>query len=150
MIVTLPGGPYSAGTAFNLTLSAVDVFNTVDATYAGVKTISYSGPGASPSSAAPVYTTAVTFANGQVASVPTTLKAAETTTITASGGSPALLTGRVASITVAPFQIGYNHVAASCLPDGNSLGAVPASSSWCIRRRRRRSPLGLRTMATGR
>ena len=130
MIVTLPGGPYTAGTAFSLTLSAVDVFNTVDATYAGVKTISYSGPGASPSGAAPVYSTAVTFANGQVASVPTTLKAAETTTITASGGG---LTGAASSsLSVGPGTVaaGTSTVAAtpaSVAADGVTLSTTTAT-----------------------
>ena len=38
-------------------------------------------------------------------------------------GSPAPLSGGVAGITIALFQIGYNHVAATCLPDGNYLGS---------------------------
>ena len=38
-------------------------------------------------------------------------------------GSPTPLSGGVASNTVALFQIGYNHVAATYLPDGNYLGS---------------------------
>jgi len=38
-------------------------------------------------------------------------------------GSPVPLSGRVAGITIALSQIGYNHVAATCLPDGNYLGS---------------------------
>ena len=39
-------------------------------------------------------------------------------------GSPVPLSGGVAGITVALFQVGYNHVAATCLPDGNYLGSA--------------------------
>ena len=33
------------------------------------------------------------------------------------------LSGGVAGITAALFQVGYNHVAATCLPDSNYLGS---------------------------
>jgi len=102
LVVTLPGETFTsgsgncgtvtaqtAGTAFNLTLTAVDASNNTDVSYSGTKTISYSGPGGSPT-----YTTSVTFTNGQATSVSTTLTKAETTTITATDGS---LTGVASS-----------------------------------------------------
>lgn len=97
LVVTLPGQTFTsgvgnsgtvtaqtAGTAFNLTLTAVDASNNTNVFYSGTKTISYSGPGGTP-----IYTTSVTFANGQATSVSTTLTKAEVTTITASDGTTA-------------------------------------------------------------
>jgi hypothetical protein len=103
MVVTLPGETFtsgsgnsgsvtaqSAGTPFNLKLTATLADGvTIDTSYVGLKTISYSGPGGSPT-----YTTSVTFASGQAASVPTTLTLAQTTTITATDGT---LTGVASS-----------------------------------------------------
>ena len=104
MFVTLPGQTFTsgtgnsgtvtaqtAGTSFNLTLTAVDAGNHTVTTYTGTKTINYSGPGG-----APTYTTSVNFVNGQATGVPTTLALAQTTTITATDGA---LTG-VASSSV--------------------------------------------------
>jgi hypothetical protein len=113
MMVTLPGQTFTsgtgnagtvtaqvAGTAFNLTLSAVDIFNAVDTTYTGTQTINYAGPANAPNGAAPVYTTSVTFSSGQATAVATTLKKAETTAITATDGT---LTGVTSSnVTVNP------------------------------------------------
>ena len=91
LIVTLPTQTFTdgsgnsgsvinqtAGTSFTITLSAVDGINGIDATYSGSKTVSYSGPGGSPT-----YSTTVTFTNGQATGVATTLTKVETTTITA-------------------------------------------------------------------
>jgi len=111
ILVTLPGQTYTntfelgsgntgtvhaqvAGTPFNLQLRAVDIFNGVDATYTGAKTISYSGPSNGPNGSTPVYTTSVTFANGEATALATTLKSAETTTLTATDG---VLTGVASS-----------------------------------------------------
>src|ERR1019366_6336970 len=96
LVVTLPGETFTsgsgnsgtvtaqtAGIAFNITsITATDPnFNTVTS-YRGSKTISYSGPGGTPT-----YTTAVSFTNGQsTTTLATTLTKAETTTITASDG----------------------------------------------------------------
>jgi glucose/arabinose dehydrogenase len=94
LFVTLPGQTFTAftgnsgsvsaqtaGTSFNLTLTATDANTNIVTSYTGAHTISYTGPGGAPS-----YTTAVTFTNGQSV-VPTTLKKAETTTLTANDGS---------------------------------------------------------------
>src|ERR1035437_1550516 len=97
MVMTLPGqtfttfsGNSGAVTAQNaavgfdiVSLSAVDNFNNVDPNYSGSRTITYSGPGGTPS-----YTTAVDFTSGQsTTTLATTLLKAETTTITATDGS---------------------------------------------------------------
>ncbi|MEI8041640.1 MAG: invasin domain 3-containing protein [Verrucomicrobiota bacterium] len=142
MLVTLPSQTFTsgagnsgtvidqtAGTSFDLKLSAVDIFNAVAPTYGGAKTITYSGPGTSPGGNAPVYTTAVTFANGQAASVATTLKKAEATTITATDD---LLTGLASSsLTVVPGTA--SQLAFTTSPV--SVAAAQASSSITIQRR---------------
>ena len=133
MIVTLPGETFTSGSGnsgtvsaqtsgspFNLTLSAVDLFNTLDSSYSGSKTISYSGPGNSPGGVAPDYTTSLAFSGGQATPVATTLKKAETTTITATDGS---LTGVTSSsLTVGPASA--NKLAFTTQPDGGAGGAV--------------------------
>ncbi|MDP1713047.1 MAG: hypothetical protein Q8K86_11405, partial [Candidatus Nanopelagicaceae bacterium] len=97
LVLTLPGQTFTsgvgnsgtvtaqtAGTAFNIvSITATDAnFNTVTS-YSGSKTISYSGPGGTPT-----YTTTVNFTNGQSTTpLSTTLTKAETTTITASDGA---------------------------------------------------------------
>jgi hypothetical protein len=107
LVVTLPGQTFTdgttvagsgnsgsataqtAGTPFNISkLTATDQFFNVVTTYSGAKTISYTGPGSNAGFPAPSYTTAVTFASG-VSTTPlaTTLRKAETTTITAGDGT---------------------------------------------------------------
>ncbi|MEX2117372.1 MAG: hypothetical protein WEB37_10830, partial [Bacteroidota bacterium] len=97
LFVTLPGQTFTegsgnsgapsaqtAGSAFNLvSLTATDQFLNIVLTYSGVKTVGYTGPGGDAT-----YTTSVNFTNGVSATpLSTTLKRAETTTITASEGS---------------------------------------------------------------
>jgi len=110
LFLTLPGQTFTngvgnsgtvsnqtAGTPFNLVkLTATDKFTNVVTSYAGAKTISYTGPGGSPT-----YTTSVTFTNGRSSNtLATTLLKAETTTITATDGT---LTGiPSSSLTVNP------------------------------------------------
>lgn len=73
----------TAGTPFNLTLTAVDVLNGIDTSYSGSKTVSYTGPANAPGGATPTYTTTVSFTAGQANSVATTLVRAQSTPITA-------------------------------------------------------------------
>jgi phosphotransferase system IIA component len=107
LVVTLPGQTFAdgatvatsgnsgsptaqtAGTAFNISnLRATDQFFNVVTSYTGAKTISYSGPGSNAGFAAPSYTTAVSFTSGvSTTTLATTLRKAETTTITASDGT---------------------------------------------------------------
>lgn len=73
-----------AGISFIISkLTATDQFFNIITSYAGGKTISYSGPAGSPT-----YTTGVSFTSGQsTTTLTTTLTKAETTTITASDGT---------------------------------------------------------------
>ena len=136
LIVTLPGETFTsgvgnsgtvtaqtAGTAFNITLMAVDASNNTDVSYSGTKTISYSGPGGSPT-----YTTSVTFTNGQATSVSTTLTKAETTTITATDGS---LTGVASSsLTVNAGVLNNFLVEAAC---GGGIAPQTADTAFDIK-----------------
>ena len=116
LIVTLPGQTFTsgsgnsgsvssqtAGTAFNITLTAVDANNNI-AAFSGSKTVSYSGPANAPGGASPTYTTNVTFTSGQASSLATTLVDAQTTTITPSISG---LTG-VASSSLTVFAASMN------------------------------------------
>src|SRR5215213_5305347 len=107
LVVTLPGQSFTdgstvatsgnsgtptaqtAGTSFNISkITATDQFVNVVTSYSGAKTISYTGPGTNAGFSAPSYTTAVSFTNGvSTTTLATTLRKAETTTITASDGT---------------------------------------------------------------
>jgi hypothetical protein len=57
----------TVGSAFNVTLTATDEYGNPTTSYAGAKTLAWSGPASSPSGHAPVYPTSattVTFASG--------------------------------------------------------------------------------------
>jgi uncharacterized repeat protein (TIGR01451 family) len=97
LVVTLPGETFAAnvgnsgtvtnqsvGVSFALNkITATDAYFNIITSYAGAKTLSYSGPGGSP-----VYTTAVNFTAGQsTTTLTTTLDAGETTAITAADAS---------------------------------------------------------------
>ena len=104
LILSLPGQTYTdavtmagsgntgtitsqiAGTSFALSkITAIDQFLNVATTYAGIKTITYSGP--SNGLTTPTYTTSVSFTSGKsTTALTTTLKKAETTTITVTDG----------------------------------------------------------------
>src|SRR5215212_10047095 len=107
LIVTLPGQTFTdgstvatsgnsgtptaqtVGTSFNISkITATDQFFNVVTSYSGAKTISYTGPGTNAGFSSPSYTTAVSFTNGvSTTTLATTLRKAETTTITASDGT---------------------------------------------------------------
>jgi hypothetical protein len=124
LIVTLPGQTFTsgtgnsgtvssqtAGTPFNITLTAVDGDHYKDTTYTGSKTVTYSGPANAPGGATPTYTTTVTFTSGQATSVATTLVDAQSTTITASssgltGVASSSLTVNAATASVITFVQG--------------------------------------------
>ncbi len=80
-------GTKTAGTAFNVTLTATTNGTTTDTSYTGSKTITFSGPSDAPSGAAPSYPASVTFFNGVGTATPITLKAAETVTLDATDGT---------------------------------------------------------------
>ncbi len=88
----------TAGTAFNDTITALDTYRNTATSYAGSKTITFTGPANSPNSTIPSYPASVTFTSGTgTASI--TLYDAQTTTLTATQGS---LTGSSASFAVNP------------------------------------------------
>ena len=146
LIVTLPGQTYndattlagsgqtgivtnqSAGTAFIITqITAIDQFWNRVTTYAGAKTITYSGP--SNGLTAPSYTTAVTFASGRSSTtLTTTLKRAQTTTITATDGVVAGMTS--SNLLVNPGTLNKFLVESSA---GGNIGSQIAATSFNIK-----------------
>jgi hypothetical protein len=145
IIVTLPGQTFTpgvgnenapsaqvAGVSFPLTLTAVTNNGlgnpVIDISYAGAKTIAYSGPGGTP-----IYTTSVNFTAGQATGVTTTLKKAETTTITATetGVRPGVASS---SLTVGPGAFTKLQVLApgeTAVP-GNGTGKTGAPSNQSV------------------
>ena len=141
VVVTLPGETFTsgsgnsgtvtaqtAGTSFNIAkLTAVDDNNNIVASYSGSKTITYSGPANSPSGSAPTYTTAVSFTSGQsTTTLATTLKDAQSTSITATDGS---LAG-VASSSLTVNAATANHLAFSTVPPGPFTKRLSPLSLW--------------------
>jgi len=137
LVVTLPGQTFTsgvgnsgtvtaqtAGTAFIIvSITATDAnFNTVTS-YSGDKTISYTGPGGTPT-----YTTAVSFTSGQsTTTLATTLTTAETTTITASDGTT---TGPASSsLTVYATGTWLGTTSTDWFTAANWWGGVPTSST---------------------
>jgi hypothetical protein len=86
----------TAGTAFNVTVTALDAWHNTAKSYAGAKTLTWSGPSSSPSGQAPSYPATVTFTTGAgTASIK--LYDAQSTTLKASEGT---LEGVTGSFTV--------------------------------------------------
>ena len=118
LLTALPGQTFTAGTgvggtalaqvagsAFNLTqLVASDKFYNPILTYTGTKTIAYTGP-SSGCTVRPTYTTSVSFSNGvSTTTLATTLRRAETTTITASDGTVTGPASSSLSVSAAPLS----------------------------------------------
>ncbi len=96
----------TAGTAFNETVTAWDTWHNTAKSYAGAKTLLWSGPSSSPGGTAPVYPATVTFTSGAgTASIKlydvqsTTLKATEGT-LEGISGSFAVKAGATKKFTV--------------------------------------------------
>jgi hypothetical protein len=87
-----------AGLAFNATLTATDEYGNTASSYAGAKTIVWSGPANSPSAKAPSYPATVTFTAGVGAAASIKLYDAQTTTLKAKEG--ATIEGSTGSFTV--------------------------------------------------
>lgn len=176
LVITLPGQGFSdaslastsgnsgtpntqtAGTPFTITkIRACDQFYNVVTGYFGVKTLTFSGP--SNGQTAPNYTTSVSFASGvSSTALTTTLKRAETTSITVSDGtysgpasSPLTVTPGVHSkfiveaagggsigthVTGIPFDIRITAADANnnpCITGGNVFsGTVDVTSSGVL------------------
>jgi hypothetical protein len=101
-----------AGVAFNVTLTATDEYGNTATSYAGAKTLVWSGPASSPSAIAPEYpasATAVTFTAGVGTASQLKLNDAQTTTLKAKEGS---IEGTSGSFTVAaaePERLAWEH-----------------------------------------
>jgi hypothetical protein len=90
----------TAGSSFELTLTALDAYGNTATGYAGSKAISFSGPANSPNGKTPSYPAAVSFTAGVGTAKPITLyNASATTTLTAKEGA---ISGSSASFTVSP------------------------------------------------
>ena len=90
----------TAGTAFNVTVTATDEWGNKTVGYTGSKTLAWSGPSKSPSGLAPSYpstATAVTFTEGVGTATAITLYDAQSTTLTVKEGT---LAGTSAAFTV--------------------------------------------------
>ena len=79
--------PQTAGTAFNVTVTAQDTFKNAASGYSGAKTLTWSGAAAAPNGTAPAYQSALTFSSGGVATASTTLMRVETAALSATQGS---------------------------------------------------------------
>ena len=111
--LVIPGAsPKTAGTAFNVTITATTNGVTTDTSYTGSHAITFSGPASSPSGQAPVYPATVTFTSG-VGTASIRLYDADTATLDATDGTR---TGS-ASVTVkaaAGKALGYTSSTPSC------------------------------------
>jgi hypothetical protein len=94
IVVTTPA-TQTAGTAFNLAITAKDTFGNG---VSGTQALTFSGPSNSPNSTAPSYPSSVSFTNGS-GSASVTLTDAQSTTITVKQGA---VSGTSGSFTVSP------------------------------------------------
>jgi hypothetical protein len=92
----------TAGTAFNVSLTAKDAYGNTATDYSGAKSVVFTGAANSPGGTAPSYPSSVTFTNGIAATVPITLYNAASTTLTATEASKSGSTG---AFTVNPLAI---------------------------------------------
>ena len=118
-LVSVPG-TQQAGTRFQATLTATTNGVTVDTTYRGNKTITFSGPSSSPAGNAPVYPATVRFTNG-VGRPQIRLYAAETVTLAVtdgirSGSTPVTVTAAVAQ------QLRFSTSTPSCASGSVAVG----------------------------
>jgi hypothetical protein len=119
-VALAPTGTKTAGTAFNVTLTATTNGTTTNTAYTGSKTITFSGPSNAPDGTAPTYPASVTFASG-VGTASITLRAAETATLDATDGT---ISGST-SVTVqagAASQLGYTDTSVSCASGTANVG----------------------------
>ncbi len=99
-IVASAGSAQTAGTAFNVTLTAQDAWGNVPGSLSGTKSVSFTGPASSPNGTAPTYPATVSFSGG-TATASVTLKDAQTTTLTVADTTDGLVGVASSSITVA-------------------------------------------------
>jgi hypothetical protein len=103
LAVTISSSPYTAGVPMSVTTIQAKLGATVDTTYSGSKTITWSGLTSSPSGQGPSYpASGVTFTNGSAAPATSfTTYAAAATTLTATDANATGVTGSV-SFVVSP------------------------------------------------
>ena len=118
-LVSAPGTK-TAGTAFNATITATTNGVITDTTYTGVKTITFSGPSASPSGTSPTYPATVTFTAG-VGTANIRLYAAETTTLAATDGTRSGSTS-VTVVAGTATQLRYTTSTPSCATGTVAVG----------------------------
>jgi hypothetical protein len=120
-VLSTPSAP-SAGTAFDETVTAVDVDGNTSTDYAGPQVLAFTGPSDGPDDTAPTYPASVSFTAG-VGTASITLPAAGTTTLTATVGT---ITGTSGSFTVAAPGAGPQGAEASVFvrsPGGRDAAA---------------------------
>ena len=110
----------TAGTPFNVTVTATTDGTTVNTSYTGTKSITFSGPSGSPS-----YPSTVSFSSG-VGTASLTLVKAETTTIAATDGT--ITATPSSSLTVNPGAINSYVVTAPSPVQTNTTFAVTVTA----------------------
>ncbi len=100
-IVASATSPKTAGTAFNVSLTAQDSWGNPTGSLSGTRSVSFSGPSSSPNSTAPTYPATVSFSGG-TATASVTLTDVQTTTITVSDATDGLSGVASASVVVGP------------------------------------------------
>ena len=91
-----------AGSAFTATVTALDAYRNIATSYAGTRTLSWSGPSNAPDGRAPSFPANPLTFTGGVASAPITLYDAQRTSITIGDGS---INGATPMIAVAPGAV---------------------------------------------
>ena len=100
----------TAGTAFNVSLTAKDAWGNTATGYTGAKSVVFTGAANSPSGTAPSYPASITFTGGVAATIPITLYNAASTTLTATEAGKSGSTG---AFTVSPLAINSFSLAAA-------------------------------------
>jgi len=113
-------GNKTAGTAFNVTLTATTNGTTTNTAYTGTKVITFSGPATSPAGTAPTYPANVVFASG-VGTASVTLTTAETVNLAATDGTISGSTS-VTVVAGAAAQMAYTSTNFSCASGTANVG----------------------------
>jgi hypothetical protein len=116
-----------AGLAFNVTLSATDEWGNLATSYAGAKTLTWSGPASSPNSTAPEYPTSastVTFTAGVGTASQIKLDDAQSTTLKAKEGSIEGTSGSLTVTAAAPERLAWAHAEVTA-PGKLEVGTCP-------------------------
>ncbi len=118
----------TAGSAFNETLTAQDLYGNTATSYSGSQTVTFTGPGNAPDGTAPAYPGLVTFAAG-VGTGSVTLYAAQSTTLTA---TQAAISGSSGSFTVSPASAHHFAVPTPATPKAGTAfnEKLAAQDQW--------------------